>query len=702
MTYRNFSELFKDVATSVRPVERLTVAQAAEKYRYLYNTGSYVGYWDNSMAPYLVEPMEMLTSLDYTSMIFAGPARCGKTDLLYNWLLHTQVCDPADMMVVQMTRSVARDWSTRTLHRMLRLCEVMHDKVLGGLSSMNVSEVRFSSGTDILIRWPSVSELSGKSIPRNWISDYDRLPLDIGGEGSAFDLTKKRAQTYGRYGMTVAESSPGFDLTDPNWSPTTPHEAPPTSGILALYNRGDRRRYYWFCQKCGEPFEGDFKYLSYPDCDDPIEAGEQATMNCPFCGFAHTFMPSTHGGDGRVALNANGLWVKGGQTVRADRSIVGTEIKSNSASFWLKGPAALFMTWSEIVNKYIVARREYERTGDDGGLRTTVNVDQGLPYLSIRIRNERTPEALKATSKPFAKKKIPAGVRFVVACIDVQGNRFEVQVHGICENFDIVILDRFALRYSNRRDPDRPDQYLALEPAAYLEDWEILIKEVIEKTYELDDDSGRYMSIKAVACDSGGKAGVTSKAYDFWRLLRDDELGRGHHLRFHLVKGITSLTAPRVKITYPESQKNDKYADARGEIPLLQINSNLVKSQANGMLSRRENEFVDGQENKGGSVLFPEWLPLWFYKELTAESCIDGKWRKNGDVANESWDLLCYCIAICVSRYVSVEMIDWQNPPSWAKTWDDNDLVFSPSEVDNPFQRNDDTYDLSKLGDSLS
>ncbi len=700
--YKNFSTLFNDVAVSVRPIERLTVAQAAEKYRFISNAGSYVGYWDNSMAPYLVEPMEALTSLDYTSMIFAGPARCGKTDLLYNWLLYTQVSDPADIMVVQMTRSVARDWSIRQLQRMLRLCPVMHDKVLGGLNSMNVQEVRFTSGTDILIRWPTVSELSGKTIPRNWISDYDRLAPDIDGEGSAFELTKKRAQTFGRYGMTVAESSPGFDMTDPNWSPTSSHEAPPTGGILALYNRGDRRRFYWFCQKCGQPFEGDFKYLSYPDCSDPVEAGEMATMNCPFCGFAHTFTPSKNGGDGRKALNANGMWVKGGQIVRADRSVVGEPIASNTASFWLKGPAALFMTWAEIVTKYLQAKSEYDLTGDDASLRTTTNVDQGLPYLSVAIRAERTPESLKAASKPYQKRKIPAGVRFLVACIDVQGNRFEVQIHGICENFNVVIIDRYALRYSNRRDPDRRDQFLSLEPAAYLEDWDILIKEVIEKTYELDDDSGRCMSIKAIACDSGGKAGVTSKAYDFWRSLRDDKTGKGHHLRFHLVKGITSLTAPRVKLTYPESQKHDKYANARGEIPLLQINSNMVKNQANGMLSRRDTDVIEGDTNKGGAVLFPDWLPLWFYKELTSESCIDGKWQKNGDAANESWDLLCYCIAICVSVYVNVEGIDWNNPPSWAKEWDENDFVFMPSEQSSPFDRVEKLYDLSALGDSLS
>lgn len=700
--YHWVSELFKDVSENVRPLERLSVSEAAEKYRYIYNPGSYIGMWDNKLAPYLVEPMDVLTSLDYTAMIFAGPARCGKTDLLFNWLLQGQVCDPADMMLVHMTRASARDWSTRDLRRMVRNCAIMRDKVVGGISKMNVHEVHFKSGTDLLIKWPSASELSGKTMPRNWISDYDRLPEDIDGEGSPFDLTQKRAQTFGRYGMTVAESSPGYDIQDPNYVAKSSHEAPPTTGILALYNRGDRRRFYWFCQKCGKPFEGDFKYLVYPDSSDFVEAGEAATLNCPFCGFAHTHDPSTNGGDGKHALNLNGMWLKDGESVTPDRKIIGTPIVSKTASFWLKGPAAAFMKWSEIVTKYLRAKDEYERTGSDRSLKTSINVDQGLPYLPISIRSERTPESLKSRSKPYGKKRVPDGVRFLVACIDVQGNRFEVQVHGVCKDFDIVVVDRFSLRYSNRHDPDRPDQFLQLEPAAYLEDWEILIPEVIEKTYELDDDSGRHMSIKAIACDSGGKAGVTSKAYDFWRLLRDDDKGRGHDRRFQLVKGITSNTSPRVKLTYPDSQKNDKYANARGEIPLIQINSNLIKNQVNGMLARNDSDIVAGEEVKGGSILFPDWLPLWFYKELTSESYIDGKWVKHGDSANESWDLLCYCVALCVSVRINVENINWSKPPSWADDWDKNDLVFSPSEKNNPFQRVETGYSLKELGQLLS
>jgi phage terminase large subunit GpA-like protein len=65
------------------------------------------------------------------------------------------------------------------------------------------------------LSWPTISELSGKPIPRLWLSDYDRMPQNVDGEGAPFDLARKRAQTFKRYGMTVAESSPGFAVDNP-------------------------------------------------------------------------------------------------------------------------------------------------------------------------------------------------------------------------------------------------------------------------------------------------------------------------------------------------------------------------------------------------------------------------------------------------------------------------------------------------------
>lgn len=693
MAFRTIQEMMAAVAPGVRPPERLTVAEAAEKVRFLNNPGSYVGYWDNTFAPYLVEPMEVLTSDEFVGMIFAGPARTGKSDMYFNWLAHTAKYDPADMMLVLMTQTTARDWSQGDFQKFLRHSKEIGKLVAPGRYNNSTHSVRFMSGMRVLIKWPTITELSGKTSPRNWLADYDRMPESVDGEGPAFDLTAKRAQTFGRYGMTVAESSPGYDVEDPNWMPKTPHEAPPTRGALALYNRGDRRRWYWKCPHCKTPFEPDFKLINWPDSRDLVESAEASFLACPHCGGV-IHHEAQNGIPGKHEMNqlGNAMWVKDGMFWLPDGTLEGKPYRSDIASFWLKGPCAAFMDWRGLVLKYLKAEEEFERTGSEEALRATVNVDQGLPYKPKSIHIDRLPENLKARARDLGDRLVPDGVRFLLATVDVQKSRFEVQVHGIGVGGDITVIDRFAIRKSERRDDD--GERFLINPGSHLEDWNTLIDKVLLKTYPLADDSGRHMQIKLVGCDSGGRAGVTSNAYAFWRYLRDDRDDQLHR-RFVLVRGAANKNVPRVQIHYPDAERKDKMSAARGDVPVLFINTDLVKDQLNQMLDRLV--------PCGGMITFPDWLPDDFYSELCVETRGSKGWENLRGLRNESWDLLVYTIALCLYREVKLELINWDNPPSWAEAWDDNDLVFSPQSAEKRFETVAKVeYDLTKLAESLA
>ncbi len=681
-----------DVAEMIRPPERLSVSQAAPKYRYLKNEGSYVGPWDNRIAPYLVEPMDESTSLDFTGEVFVGPARCGKSDMFFNWLAHTAICDPADMMVIHMTNNTARDWSQGDLARFFRHSKQVGARLLKGRQNDNVHDKHFTSGMRLLVKWPAISELSGKTIPRLWLMDYDRMPQDVEGEGAPFDLARKRAQTYRRFGMCVAESSPGFDVEDSQWIASTPHEAPPTKGVLALYNRGDRRRWYWDCPQCRGKFEPDFKLFQYPDSADPMDAAEQVIMVCPHNGCVLT-------PDMKKELNAGGRWIKDGMTWTEDGRILGSPIRTDIASFWLKGPAAVFQDWSQLVLRYVQASAEFKKTGSEEGLKTTVNVDQGLPYTPKATLTERLPEDLKERAYDWGgsadEPVVPEPVRFLITTIDVQKRSFVVQVHGVGPGGDIWIIDGFKIRHSPSRLNERGEREL-LDPAAYPEDWEALIDQVIERSYPLADGSGRRMKVKAVGCDSGGRAGVTTNAYRFWRWLRDVQ-GENLHRRFQLVKGEPKKSAPRIWIDFPDSQRKDRHAGNRGDVPVLFINSILMKDQAHAILGRTE--------PGGGMVNFPEWMPDWLYMQLTAEVRGPQRWENKGGRRNEAFDLLHYALSVGLNaRQLSptLEKIDWDAPPGWAAEWDKNDFVFDPN-VKNGFESHDTRdIDLENLGSALA
>lgn len=697
--YDTLEQIILATAEMVRPPERLTVAESAEKYVYVNYPGAYVGYYNNASTPYLKEPMETLTSRDFTSCVFVGPARAGKTQMFLNWAGYSAVCDPGDMMLVQPSKDSARDFSMRDLDRMIRYSPEVRSRMIQKLSADNTFDKQFSSGMILKLSWPSINELSGKTLGRGWLADYDRMPSSVDGEGSAFDLLKRRTQTFKRNGMTVVESSPGFPVTNPKWVPSTPHEAPPAEGILALYNRGDRRRWYWPCPGCNTPFEPDFSLLLYPDTKDYGDAAAQAYMGCPHCGqVIHHNRDEKNGTPGKNDLNMKGRWLKDRQWWDVEKNTVGGGVRSDdTASFWLKGVAAAFNTWEKLVLEYLKANDEYERTGNEEALKVTINTGQGLPYIPKNQAAGRLPEELKSRARNYGERVVPRGVRFLLACVDVQKNRFVVQVHGVGVGRDIWPIDRFEIRKSKRKDEDGDVQ--PLDPGAYLEDWKLLVERVMTKTYPLQDDSGRHMRVKLTACDSGGADGVTAKAYDFYRYLRDtDDEGVDPNLfrRFKLVKGDPRKGAPRVMLTYPDSQRKDRHADARGEIPVWLLHSDTLKDQLNAMLDR--------SDPNGGRVNFPNWLSDDWYTELTVETRNEkGKWENPKKLRNESWDLLTYCLALQLMPEINIENLDWEDPPSWASDWDDNDLVFDPNSTNSVTVTREVEYgDLGQLASALA
>lgn len=701
--FRYFGDMLKVLAQSLRPAERLTVSQAAAKYRYL-REATHTGYWDNSIAPYLVGPMDVLASLDHDAMVLVSSARSGKTDIFFNYLAYCEICDPGDMMMIHMTQSSARDWSQGDLRKAFRHSKKLGERVIPGKQNMNTHDVRFMSGMRLLIKWPSISELSGKTLRRGWASDYDRMPLDVDKEGSVFGLLRKRTQTYGRNGMTGIESSPGFEINNHRWIAQTPHEAPPTEGILDIYNKGDRRRWYWRCGQCDEPFEGDFKHFDWDKKGADggaltnAEMADTVRLVCPHCGFPHTHDPDPDAHPtpqpGKVGLNRGGKWIADGQVWQADGTVTGKANGSMIASFWLKGVSAAFLSWREMLLKYLDAMDAYERTGDTGLLKNTVNLDQGHPFLPPALAGDRSPEDLKARAAGNRwgtpeEPTVPDGVRYLTATVDVQKGRFEVAVIGHGVNGDRYLIERFSIRKSERLDED--GERYPLRPGAHVEDWYLLIPHVIERTYPLDDGSGRRMKIKASACDSGGYEGTTANAYAFFRYLRNEHPGQ-HHQRFTLLKGDKNQHAPRAKIGYPDSERKDRRAAARGEVPLLMLNVNLLKDQLDGLLER---------EGKAGEIHFNEHLADSNFSELTVEIKVPNKgWENPKSLRNETWDLLVYDIGLCLSRFIGEEQLKPDNMPSWAAEWDDNDLVFLPTDARaDPFEvaEKDVTVDMKAL-----
>jgi len=703
---RKLREVIDAIPDVLRPPEDLTVSEAAERYRQVYNPGAYVGPWRNSTTPYLVDFMDVLESDEYRAAVFVGPAQCGKSDMFFNWLTYKVACDPTDMIFYDAAKHRAEEWSKVKLERVLEHTPVLADSIVDRV----VFRVEFRQRMNLIVSWPSKANFAGRSVGSLWLADYDRMDVDIGGEGAPFALARKRATTFGRRAMVVAESSPSFPIDHANWTPETPHEAPPAfGGILPIYNQGDRRRWYWRCVCCGHAFEPSWKTVRWDDIPDITEASHTARIECPQCQ-ARYHDSASENTPARVEMNRHhARWIGDGQVWRKNGEVEGKLRRTDIASFWLKGPAATFVTLQGLVFDYLSALRTFEQTGEDQELRAVTNVSLAEPYIPVTQQHARTPEVLRNRARPLPEKEVPEGVRFLVAAIDVQKRWFVVQVIGIGAGLhgdpDWWVIDRFNIYKSRRLDED--GERKRIDPASHPEDWRQLVEEVLLRTYPLADGSGRVMRIHSVVSDSAGLRGATEAAYKFVYWLRHggddgfvDETGQplyvwepGLDARFHLVRGRPS--GPRVKLTFPDSGRRDRYAVIRGEVPVWELNTQVLKDSVDAMLMRDE---------PGGMVHFPEWLPGWFYEELCAEIKDPKKgWINPHRRRNEAWDLMVYAKAATLMPDISIEKIDWTDPPPFAREWDENDNVFDPSLPDSATPpKEDEDQSLEDLGGLLA
>ncbi len=588
----------------------------------------------------MVEPMDRLADRSIEAVVFVGPARTGKSaGLVLGWMTYAVCCDPGDMLLLHMTEATARDFSKDDVARAHRHSQELAARLSPYYSDDNVFDKQYRHGMRLMLGWPSVSQLSGRTLRYVSITDYDRMPENIEGEGDAFTLARKRVQTFLSGGRVCVESSPGWLIEDPKWTHADPHEGPPCKGIFGLYNQGDRHRWYWPCPECRQFF------TAAPAVDAFVLIDDEVHLVCPHCGAAINR-------SNKSRMNHAGRWIAAGQTINADGEISGIAPFTRIASYWLTGPAAAYQSWESLWRKHHAAVADMEKTGSEESLKAVTTGDFGIAYRPRQLHVIRDARALQSRAEDVQKRTVPDGVKFLTAAVDVQKDRFVVQVIGWGADKERWLVDRYNLRYSKRQAGTNESE--PVDPAGRIEDWWLLIGNVLFKPYPLANNEQVGIKPLVIAVDSGGKAGVTERAYLFWKRCRANGLGR----QVMLVKGASSKTGPRVSRTFPDSSnRTQRKANARGEIPVFSLNTQILKDAIAADLERAE--------PGPGYIHLPSWLGAWFFDELTAETRTAKGWENQGGARNEGFDLMVYNEAAWLT--LGGEKINWQNPPDWAR-----------------------------------
>ena len=669
MSDAHFATAYADACSGFRalkPPNRVTVSQGAAENLVIKQTGGSAGAWDATETPYMLAPMDTLASRKHDSVVFVGPARTGKTaGLLLGWMAHNIVNDPGDMLFIQMSKEKAREFSKTDVDRALRNSDNLKAMLTGRVVDSNTHDTMFKHGMWLRLAWPTVGNVSGSTYRYVGITDIDRMENaeNVDNEGPLFDLAKKRTTTFMSRGMTLVESSPGKPIVDPNWTAATPHEAPPVGGILNIYNRSDRQRWYWACPDCHERFEAKpgLDLFHLPSTEQLLEevrtsdlgamASHFSRVICPHCG--SLIQPKW-----KNTLNAGGVWLPD--------TIDGGAMQSATSGYWLGGVAAAFQSWKSILEQHLYGLRDYALTGSEEKLKTTCNVDQGMPYLSRLLADSAngglTPESRAEPDIP--RYIVPPETRCVVISVDVQGGtgaRFEVQVHAVGPHMEQWLVDRFQLKASMREGMGA--DFAPIDPAGYPEDWDVLTEKLLRATWKTPDED-REIRAKLVVVDTGGEGkgnggeGVTHNAYAWYRRIR--KLGLSN--RVMLYKGGSNPADPTIK----ETQVGRRGTSAKGDVPLFICNPNLLSDEVHSGLIR--------QGPGPNYIHFPAakhpinnpngWLSAAFFDELSAEvRGPNGVWSKVRK-RNESFDL-CRMIRAGLLRLALDKVKDWNTVPAW-------------------------------------
>lgn len=641
--FARVDEIKRDVAVAVRAPRRVRVSESAREAMRIKLSSGATGEWDPESTPYMVEPMDATKARHLEAVVFAGPARSGKTQgLLDGSVTHAVVADPGDFGLYFSTQPLAHDWRKRRLSFIHRHSPEVAARLSPRAHDTNIEMVQYRHGMILNLGWPSSSQLAQRDLRYVALSDYDSFPDDIDGEGSGFDLAKKRVQVAGSAGITIVESSPKRPIKTADYD-LMGHEAPPVNGgVLQLYNRGDRRRWHWQCiDGCGAWFEAP-ACPSYDDVPDIAEAAESAHVACPSCGQLYR-----QGDKARLNASAGRVWVPEGCSRDRDGHLIGTPRRSTIASFWMMGTAAAFQSWGSIVTNELTGLREFNASGDERAIKTARNVDQGVPYRPAALRKAKTPEALAGRLEHWERYHVPDGVRVLIAAVDNQSDRFEVRVWGYGVARERWLIDAYSVREW---------QGEKVRPASYLEHWAAITSRVVQGTYRVSE--GRELRVWRVAVDSAGYAEdeetqTTLRAYEWWRQIARE--GLGHRVR--LIKGSPSARIA-VRETWPDSsQRKDRHAGSRGDVPVLELGVNLLKDAASIDLARE----IPGP----GYIHLPEWCPPSALAELVAETRGPKGWEAAQGRRNETWDSLVYADALW--RQFGGERINWDTPPPWAR-----------------------------------
>lgn len=650
-------EVILRVLQLLRPPLRETVDEYVAEHRLLpARTGTGTMRWYHEEAPYLVAPMRDVTAYEHTTVAVVGPGQAGKTSIAEGALLHAVARLPRNILWYMQTDEGVEAYVKSRINPMIEMHTDMMSRI-GRRAEDNAQHFKRFAGMWVQFLSATYSNLISKSAPVIIADEWDAYVESLGDPKGLLDI---RRQYYGRASMLLAMSHPDRARgLDPNkdWQ----------QGIMRLYADSTRGIWYWPCPHCGTfsspaPIAPRMMTLEWPreGTLDEIERG--AHLLCPVNGCV---IEDRH----RRQMNLRGKWVGQGQTISDDGEVGGALTPNSIAGYWIVGVMSPFLLSGigGLARNLVKAERELEISGDAQTLKEVTVKQLGIPYTNRGVIGSVDAQVLaeRAETEIQPLDVVPEGVRFLTCWIDIQLAHFEILVRGWGVGAESWVVAKSRVPADTSTDRQA---------------WYDLLSGLANKRFPLATDAGRGMGIRAIGYDSGGAPGVSERAYEVWRRLKDEGLARsygessGRHVWSILpTKGRGNPDTTRLAVVYPDNQKKDKKITRnRASVPLALFNASSFKDDLAGQLMHAEPG--PGYIHIPRALRSPEPPHVVFEQLVSERRDMAGRWSKpHQGVRNEMLDLMVGCHVLAWLHGLGT--LKWESPKIWAAEWDHNSMI---------------------------
>ena len=383
-------ELLARCAAALKPPPAMTLSEWADRYRVLSaESSAEPGRWHTDKAPYQREIMDAIGDPHIRKVVIMSAAQIGKTDaFILNPLGYYMDYAPAPILVMQPTLDMGQTFSKDRLAPMIRDTPELRDKidVKSRYSGNTIMKKNFPGGHITIVGANSATGLASRPIKVLLADEVDRYPASAGTEGDPLSLAQKRQTTFWDK-KTVIVSTPVIKGQ---------------SRIETEFNQSTREEWNVPCPECGhyQPFV--WANVVF-DKDDP--QGE-VLYKCERCG----------------VVNGEYKWKQASKRGRFVPENPGAEARG----FHLNTLASTFCLWKEIVQKFLVAKEQLDQ-GNPEGMKVWVNTELGETWEE---QGEQVEDAALLNRRELYDADVPEGVLVLTAGVDVQDDRFEVEVVG--------------------------------------------------------------------------------------------------------------------------------------------------------------------------------------------------------------------------------------------------------------------------------